>query len=39
MVEFVGIHMVGHRVADAIGQQADAKLAQDGWQIVVLYGP
>ncbi len=36
MAQFVRIHMVSHRVADAIGQKSDPKLAQDGWQIVVL---
>ena len=39
MVQLVRIDMVGHRVADAIGQESGAKLAEDGWQIVVLVRP
>ena len=31
--------MIGHRVTDAIGQESCAKLAEDGWQIVVVVRP
>ena len=39
MVQFVRIDMFGHRVVDAIGQESCAKLAEDGWQIVVVVRP